>query len=216
MNSRWPSFVVLLGVLSMLLAIPSTSFAQGVGQGGGNQTAPGQNKGGNIPINQTATVNGAPAQVTGSFQITSFKNDNGCLEAVGHIRLKADGSPQQLDQDGVTLPVQSINGAPVPGNNCASAAGATTTDDTGASDLQIAQVATPGCNILNLVLGPLHLDLLGLVVDLNQLVLNVTGQTGAGDLLGNLLCGIAGLLNPAGALDLNVLTSLLNAVLAAL
>jgi hypothetical protein len=35
------------------------------------------------------------------------------------------------------------------------------------------------CDILNLVLGPLHLDLLGLVIDLNQVVLNITGTTGS-------------------------------------
>src|SRR5687767_5915012 len=53
--------------------------------------------------------------------------------------------------------------------------------------------STRACDILELVLGPLHLDLLGLVVDLNQVVLTITGTTGAGDLLGNLLCGITGL-----------------------
>jgi hypothetical protein len=55
------------------------------------------------------------------------------------------------------------------------------------------------CTILDLTLGPLHLDLLGLVVDLNQLHLTITGQTGPGNLLGNLLCGLANALNPGGA-----------------
>lgn len=54
------------------------------------------------------------------------------------------------------------------------------------------------CDILNLVLGPLHLDLLGLVIDLNQVILNITGETGAGNLLGNLLCGITGILDGVG------------------
>jgi hypothetical protein len=53
--------------------------------------------------------------------------------------------------------------------------------------------STRACDILELVLGPLHLDLLGLVVDLNQVILSITGATGAGNLLGNLLCGITGL-----------------------
>ncbi len=66
----------------------------------------------------------------------------------------------------------------------------------------------PACNILNLVLGPLHLNLLGLVVDLNQVVLNVTAQPGAGNLLGNLLCGITNLLN--GLAIGPVLANLLN------
>ena len=44
------------------------------------------------------------------------------------------------------------------------------------------------CQILDLVLGPLHLDLLGLVVDLNQVHLTITAERGPGNLLGNLLC----------------------------
>ena len=61
-------------------------------------------------------------------------------------------------------------------------------------------IAAATCSILNLVLGPLHLNLLGLVVDLNQVVLDITGVTGPGNLLGNLLCGIAGLLDSPGGL----------------
>jgi hypothetical protein len=49
---------------------------------------------------------------------------------------------------------------------------------------------TPTCSILDLVLGPLHLDLLGLIVDLNQVHLTITGNP-AGGLLGRLLCGLA-------------------------
>ena len=55
--------------------------------------------------------------------------------------------------------------------------------------------ATGTCDILNLVLGPLSLNLLGLQVDLNQVVLDITAQAGAGNLLGNLLCAVAGLLD---------------------
>jgi hypothetical protein len=74
------------------------------------------------------------------------------------------------------------------------------------------------CSILNLTLGPLHLNLLGLVVDLNQVVLNITAQPGPGNLLGNLLCDVAGLLNGGGALSgiLNQVTQLLNQILASL
>ena len=54
------------------------------------------------------------------------------------------------------------------------------------------------------MLGPLHLDLLGLVIDLNQVILNITAEPGPGNLLGNLLCAIVGLLDnpasPGGAL----------------
>jgi len=58
--------------------------------------------------------------------------------------------------------------------------------------------AANSCTILDLTLGPLHLNLLGLVVDLNQVHLTITGQRGPGNLLGNLLCGIAGILDNGG------------------
>lgn len=51
------------------------------------------------------------------------------------------------------------------------------------------------CPILNLVLGPLHLNLLGLVVDLSQVTLTITAVSGPGNLLGNLLCSVAHLLD---------------------
>jgi hypothetical protein len=74
------------------------------------------------------------------------------------------------------------------------------------------------CTILALTLGPLHLDLLGLVVDLNQVVLNITAVPGAGNLLGNLLCAVANLLNGGLGLNalLNNLVTVLNQILAAL
>ena len=50
------------------------------------------------------------------------------------------------------------------------------------------------CPILNLELGPIHLDLLGLVVDTSEICLRVTAVPGGG-LLGDLLCGVANLLN---------------------
>jgi hypothetical protein len=54
-----------------------------------------------------------------------------------------------------------------------------------------AQSATRICNVLNLTLGPLHLVLLGLIVDLNQVNLSIKADSNGG-LLGSLLCGLAG------------------------
>jgi hypothetical protein len=79
-------------------------------------------------------------------------------------------------------------------------------------------VATPAgstCQILNLTLGPLHLNLLGLVVNLNQVHLTINAVQGPGNLLGNLLCAVANLLN-GGAPDLGSLVTLLNRILLAL
>lgn len=69
------------------------------------------------------------------------------------------------------------------------------------------------CQILNLVLGPVNLDLLGLVVRTNQINLRIDGQRGPGNLLGNLLCAITGLLDPQ-ALSPQQAAAPLNAALA--
>ena len=58
--------------------------------------------------------------------------------------------------------------------------------------------ATGTCQILTLSIGAIHLDLLGLVVDLNPILLNITAQAGPGNLLGNLLCAVAHLLDNGG------------------
>ena len=68
-----------------------------------------------------------------------------------------------------------------------------------------------GCDVVNLVLGPLHLDVLGLIVDLNQVVLDIVAQSGAGKLVGNLLCAVTGLLD--GGTGLSGLANLLNRLL---
>ena len=53
------------------------------------------------------------------------------------------------------------------------------------------QQATRICDVLTLTLGPLHLELLGLIVDLNRVVLTLKANS-EGGLLGGLLCGLAG------------------------
>jgi len=68
------------------------------------------------------------------------------------------------------------------------------------------------CQILNLTLGPLHLDLLGLVVDLNQIHLTINAESGSGNLLGNLLCAVAGLLDNTGTGGTGGLTGLLQGI----
>jgi hypothetical protein len=73
-----------------------------------------------------------------------------------------------------------------------------------------------GCEVLDLVLGPLDLDLLGLVVHLNQVHLNITAVPGAGALLGNLLCAVAGLLDGGPLAGLAGLLNQILAILAAL
>jgi hypothetical protein len=78
--------------------------------------------------------------------------------------------------------------------------------------------ASGSCRILDLTLGPLHLNLLGLVVDLNRVHLTITAQQGPGNLLGNLLCSVANLLNNGGNTPtaLQQIANLLNQILARL
>ena len=78
--------------------------------------------------------------------------------------------------------------------------------------LPLAIGAITSCDVLRLRLGPVDLDLLGLVVHLDRVVLDITANAGPGNLLGNLLCAVAGLLDRG--LNLNgVLADLLRAVL---
>lgn len=71
------------------------------------------------------------------------------------------------------------------------------------------------CQVLKLVLGPLHLDLLGLVVDLygkthsNPVIVTINAQPNKG-LLGQLLCGLAG--GGSGVTTVAGLQSLLNSL----
>jgi hypothetical protein len=74
------------------------------------------------------------------------------------------------------------------------------------------------CDILHLDLGPLTLNLLGLNVNLSEVVLDITASTGAGNLLGNLLCAVTNLLNGVGTLvDIaNLLNQILQILIGAL
>ena len=65
-----------------------------------------------------------------------------------------------------------------------------------------------------LVLGPIDLNLLGLEINLQRVVLDIVAVPGAANLLGNLLCAVAGLLDggPLAGL-LGQLQSLLNQIL---
>lgn len=69
------------------------------------------------------------------------------------------------------------------------------------SALTGAAVSAAACPVLHLTLGPLNLNLLGLQVSLNRVVLDITAQSGPGNLLGNLLCSVSNLLNTQSILS---------------
>ena len=111
--------------------------------------------------------------------------------------------------NGVLSAVGSLNGVLTAASGATQAVNQTITT---------ALSASGSCQILTLTIGPIYLNLLGLVVTLNQLNLNISAVPGAGNLLGNLLCDVANLLNGGGAVStlLNNLAGLLNQVIAAL
>lgn len=120
--------------------------------------------------------------VRGVFVPRSFTVQDGKLYAQGRLkgRIVRPGKDRHFSKRGVMIPVQSVDHQALPSAARANAA------------------IAPGaraCPVLSLVLGPLSLDLLGLHVDLNRVVLNVVANSGAGQLLGNLLCAVAGLLD---------------------
>jgi hypothetical protein len=105
-------------------------------------------------------------------------------------------------QNGQLVAVGTLTGA------LTTAAGTTGVLKTVALPAAVTQAA---CEILHLDIGPIFLDLLGLQVDLSRVVLDISAQPGPGNLLGNLLCSVAGLLDdPTG------LARLLNQILAIL
>jgi hypothetical protein len=120
----------------------------------------------------------------GTVTVTRFVNQNGQLTAVGTVT--------GLITNGDVV-VQTL---------------------TNAAFTAAAAPAAASCTILDLTLGPLHLDLLGLVIDLNQVHLTITAVPGPGNLLGNLLCAVAHLLDSNAATT--ALANLLNHILAVL
>jgi hypothetical protein len=149
----------------------------------------------------------------GTMDVLGFVNDGGVVKAIANLNgtlTSAAGAAQQVANAIVLMPVNT-GGATAGGLGGAAPTRAATTAATTAS-----------CQILHLDLGPLDLNLLGLNVHLNEVVLDITATPGAGNLLGNLLCGVANLLNGfnlgniLGTALANTLTTLLNNILMAL
>lgn len=146
----------------------------------------------------------------GQFMPKKFTVRHGVLEATGLLRgklVKANGTKLGTVHRTVTMPVRTPKGNAAVGN-AATGNAAMGNAATGNA------AAAARCSILNLHLGTLNLNLLGLVVHLNPVHLIITAVPGTGNLLGNLLCQITGLLNGTG--NLGQISALLNKVLALL
>ena len=113
---------------------------------------------------------------------------------------------------GFTTDGDRINAAGVLSGNVVSADG-TSQPVSQAQTFQVDQIQAIGCEILDLNLAPLDLNLLGLAVHLDRVHLNITAVPGPGNLLANLLCAIVGLLDGG---PLAQIVALLNQILALL
>jgi hypothetical protein len=152
------------------------------------------------PIN--GTINGIA--FTAEFQIKYFTSEGGTTTKKGG-KLYAVGTLKKIVGENLPAAVADLVNQeikiPAVYQTTATASGRT--------------AAT--CDVLNLVLGPLDLNLLGLEVHLNQVLLDIVAATGAGNLLGNLLCTIVSLFDGAGALVaivqlLNQIISIIGAI----
>ena len=165
-----------------------------------------------VPASTAKTVTAAPASSVGS--LTSVVTGT-FTNSAGKGTFKGTFTPQKFSVvNGVLKATGVLKGTLTDANgNSLGTVNQTVTDSVNTS---ATANAPAGCQVLNLVLGPLNLNLLGLVVTLNQVHLNITAVPGAGNLLGNLLCAVANLLNGSGTGGLTSLSALLNQILAAL
>lgn len=188
-------------VLALVMAVGLTSVGIGAASAAPGTPSPKSVVGKSDQGKITSKVVGRTSEgdkVKGTFTPTRFIERDGTLYAKGFLEGKIVKNGKVTKFSGIKkMPVKKINGQ--------SAAGARTSGRAAA------------CDILNLVLGPLDLNVLGLQVSLQRVVLDIVAVSGAGQLLGNLLCAVAGLLD-GGLLAgiLGQLTTLLNQILAAL
>jgi hypothetical protein len=196
------SLIVTLAMTAMMLLYAGGSSAtsapsQGAGAGKSSFTRVAHSPQG-FARSKIVGQTGKGHRVTGYFTPLGFSKHNGHLRARGLVSgviHRADGKTRTFSAVR-TLRVKSMNGT-VPGAARTATAGKAT------------------CDILHLVLAPLNLNLLGLKVHLDRVVLDIVAQSGAGQLLGNLLCAVAGLLDGGGTLSqlLNSLGRILNQLL---
>ncbi len=193
--------VTIGAVSALMLPGPAASSAGTPAQVTGTAVASVERA--NAPGSLTSRVRGTfgkAGTVRGTFEPDRFLVRGGQAYANGvlHATLRrGNGNLVGSVTRRVTVPVRA-------GNNGQSAAFAE------------APARRARCNVLNLVLGPLDLNLLGLEVHLNRVVLNIVAVTGANNLLGNLLCAVTGLLDGTGLLNELRLANVLNRILAIL
>lgn len=198
----------MFGRTTRLLAASVTVAIVGLVGGAGAQAASAQsttNEFGTLKVSKVTGQGKNGTEFSGRYDVKRFvTTDTGRTKAVGRLTgtvTRPNGTTQHVSKTGVRMLVR-------PAASSVSALPATQ---------GTAATAATGCEVLDLVLAPLDLNLLGLQVHLDRVHLNITAVPGAGNLLGNLLCAVAGLLDSSQLGNLGtVLTNLLNAILGVL
>ena len=150
----------------------------------------------NAPVTGSFTdATGGAGTFAGTFTPTEFAYDGTDVVATGTL------TGTLTDSAGTALGSVTQN-VSLPIDPAASGGSAASTN----------AAALAVCEILNLTLRPLDLNLLGLTVHLDTVHLVIAAQSGSGELLGNLLCAVVGLLD--GAQIGQALADLLNQILA--
>ena len=139
---------------------------------------------------------------TGEIEITGLKlaPDKKGLLLSGEVRGKADvpgqANNREIKQAFTDVPASLLRGGPRAEiiNDDAALSYRTIADQaSGATDVQQGQT----CDLLTLLIpGGIFLDLLGLQLIIAPIAVLLNAVSGAGNLLGNLLCAVAGLLDP--------------------
>ncbi len=178
-----PHAVIAAAITLVIMAVlGGFSAASAVGSDTVNDTASRGTVAKNLNGKMTSTIVGTASdgsKVTGSFTPLRFLKKDGKQQVKGVVEgvvTHADGTKETFTALR-TVKVKKINGKSLSGLTTRSAQG------------------NVECDILHLVLGPLDLDLLGLQVHLDKIVLDIVAVPGPGNLLGNLLCAITGLLD---------------------
>ena len=177
------SIAVVLVMIFSLVTMPFSAMAAQSGSTGSKILK-------NIPVSGQLEDG---RDFTGMLSITEFGYDEAEGLLVSGV-LK--GRTPAENGRGTTVVNQTFEDVPT---NLTSGAAATDGFQAAQDGFQAQQ--EDGCQILFLDLGPIFLDVLGLQVDLSQIVLDITAVPGPGNLLGNLLCAVAGLLDGTGFLD---------------
>lgn len=144
-------------------------------------------KGDRKNIGPFTTMSGIPLRAhekgknfKGTLDVVRFEEQAGEIVAIGTITGKVTGKDngnKRVTRENVVIPVTL-------GTPAAAAEGVQ---------------AQAVCDILDLVLGPIDLTLLGLRLQVNQLHIQLTGDS-TGGLLGSLLCPLLDPLGPLGAI----------------